>query len=81
LLTALLSAREEPQEPAVRPLDVEQRKQRRKVLFDIGVQLRRVYNIAEQEPVPERIARLLSEFDGEAVRRAAGRAERSGQHL
>jgi hypothetical protein len=65
----------------VRPFDVEQRKQRRKVLFDIGIQLRRVYSIAEQQPVPERIARLLSELDGETVGRAAGKDERSERCL
>jgi hypothetical protein len=61
----------------VRPLDMEQRKQRRKVMFDIGVQLRRVYNLAEQEPVPDRITHLLSRLDRETT----VKAERPRQHL
>ena len=57
--------------------DLEHRKQRRKVVFDIGVQLRRVYNLAEQQPVPDRITRLLSELDCETTKRA-GKASLPG---
>jgi hypothetical protein len=53
-------------------LDLEYRKHRRTVLFDIGIQLRRVYDVAEQQPVPERIARLLDSLGRDPKRGVAG---------
>ena len=47
----------------MRSPDLENRKHRRTVLFGIGLQLRRIYDIAEREPVPDRIARLLDKLD------------------
>ena len=54
------------QEAAVRSLALEDRRNRRTVLFGIGLQLRRIYDVAEREPVPDRIARLLDKLDDES---------------
>jgi hypothetical protein len=63
------------QETAVRSLALEERKHRRTVLFGIGLQLRRIFDIAEREPVPDHIARLLDQLDdGESVVPEAGSA-------
>jgi len=56
----------------VRALALEQRKHRRTVLFGIGLQLQRIYELAEREPVPERIAKLLDKFDDNTANQTAG---------
>jgi hypothetical protein len=58
----------------VRALNLEDRKHRRTVLFGIGLQLRRIYDIAEREPVPDHIARLLDKLDDESAMAESGSA-------
>jgi Anti-sigma factor NepR len=58
----------------VRALNLEDRKHRRTVLFGIGLQLRRIYDIAEREPVPDHIARLLDKLDDESAMAKSGSA-------
>ena len=53
---------------------LEERKHRQTVLFGIGLQLRRIYDIAEREPVPDHIARLLDQLDdGESAMAGNGK--------
>jgi hypothetical protein len=65
------------QEVAVRSLALEERKHRRTVLFGIGLQLRRIYDVAEREPVPDHITRLLDKLDDEGAMAEAGSTARN----
>jgi len=74
-----IGTRSSREEAAVRSQALEHRKHRQTVLFGIGLQLRRIYDVAEREPVPDRIARLLNRLDdsgGRGAQREAGSAKR-----